>query len=74
MVIAQSIEKWDMGHLNEGFWPFVVRRPKSEEGCLEASIREGPEELTLGAEEVGSQKACINVGHTAEEVWVTALG
>ena len=35
----------------------------------EASIREGPEELTLRAEEVGSQKSCINVDHTAEDRW-----
>ena len=28
---------------------------------------EVPRPLTLGAEEVGSQKACINVGHIAEE-------
>ena len=33
------------------------------------SIREGPEELTLRAEEAGSQKACINVGHIAEDRW-----
>ena len=35
----------------------------------EASSREGPEELTLRAEEVGSQKSCINVDHTAEDRW-----
>ena len=33
------------------------------------SITEGPEELTLRVEEVCSQKACINVGHTAEDRW-----
>ena len=37
--------------------------------CPEGSIREGPEELTLRAEEVGSQNACINVGHIAEDRW-----
>ena len=37
------------------------------------SIREGPEELTLTAEEVGSQKACINVAHTAEDRWCPPL-
>ena len=31
------------------------------------SIGEGPEELTLRAEEVGSPKAYINVGHIAED-------
>ena len=33
------------------------------------SIREGPEELTLRAEEVGSQKACSTVDHLAEDRW-----
>ena len=42
---------------------------KFEEECPEASIREGPEELKLRAEEVGSEKACINVGHIAEDRW-----
>ena len=59
----------DVGNLNEGLRPFEVRRPKFKEGCPEASIREGPEELTLRAEEGGSQKSCINVGHTAEDRW-----
>ena len=31
------------------------------------STREDPEELTLRAEEGGSQKACTNVGHIAED-------
>ena len=59
----------DVGHLNEGIRSSELRRPKFEEGCPEASIREGPEELTLRAEEVRSQKACINVGHIAEDRW-----
>ena len=46
-----------------------MRRPKFEEGCPEASIREVPEELTLRAEVVGSQKSCINVDHIAEDRW-----
>ena len=33
----------------------------------QASIREGPEELTQRAEEVGSKKSCINVDHIAED-------
>ena len=28
-----------------------------------------PEELTLRAEEVGTQKSCMNVGHIAEDRW-----
>ena len=33
------------------------------------STREGPEELTPRAEEVGSRKLCINGGHVAEDRW-----
>ena len=47
--------------------PFQVRRPQFEEVCSVVSIREGPEELTLRAEEVESQKSCINVDHYAED-------
>ena len=59
----------DVGHLNEGTRSSEVRVPKLEDGCPEVSIREGPEELTLRAEEVGSQKACVNVGHITENRW-----
>ena len=56
-------------HLKEGFRPFEVRRPKFKEGCPEASIREGPEELTLRTDEVGARKTCINVDHFAKDRW-----
>ena len=56
----------DVSRLNKGMRPFEVRRPKFKEECPEASVREGPEELMLRAEEVGSQKSCINVGHIAD--------
>ena len=59
----------DVGHLEEGIRPFEVRRLKFKEGCAEASIREGLKELTLRAEEVGSQKSRINVDHIAEDRW-----
>ena len=58
-----------MGHVNEGIRSADVRPPMLEEGCPEVSIREGPEELTLRAEEVGSQKSCITIGHIAEDRW-----
>ena len=48
---------------------FELRGPKLEEGVPDVSIREGPEELTLRAEEVGIRKACIHVGHIAEDSW-----
>ena len=45
----------DVGYLKEGTRSLEVRWPKVEEGGLEVSIREGPEELTLRIEEVGYQ-------------------
>ena len=57
----------EVGHLMER--SFKIRRPKAEEGCPEVLVRESPEELTLRAEEVGTQKSCINVDHTAKERW-----
>ena len=54
-------------HLRGGTSSFEVRRTKFEEGCPEVSIREGPGELTLRTEEVGSKKACINVDHIVED-------
>ena len=44
-----------------------LSRCEGQRGCPEASIREGPEDQTLRAEEVGSQKSCIDVGHIAED-------
>ena len=58
-----------MCHLNEVLRSFEVRGPKLEEESPEVSIREGPDELTLRAKEVGSKKTCINVGHIAEDRW-----
>ena len=62
-----------MGHLKEGTRTFEGRRPKFEEGGPEVSIREGPEEMTLRAEEVGSLKACINVDPIVEDRWRPSL-
>ena len=43
--------------------------PKCEEGSPEELIKEGPEELALRGEEVGTQKLCINVDHIAQQRW-----
>ena len=59
----------EVGHLKEGTSSFEVRRPKCEEESTEVFIREGAEELTLRAEEVGYQKSCINVDHIAQDRW-----
>ena len=55
--------------LREGTRSFKVRRPKLEEEGPEVLIREGPEEVTLRAEEVNTQKSCINVDHIAQDRW-----
>ena len=57
-----------MGH-SEGFRHFQCEGQSSKRECHEVSIREGPEELTLRAEEVGSQRLCIKVDHIAEDRW-----
>ena len=57
----------DVGHWSECIRPFEVRRQRRARP--EASIWGGSEELTLRAEEVGSQKSCINVDHIAEDRW-----
>ena len=59
----------EVGHLREGTRSFEVRRPQCEEGSPEVLIREGPEEVTLRAEEVGTPKSCLNFDHTAHERW-----
>ena len=60
----------EIGHLWESSRSFKVGRPKCEEEGYEVSIREGPEELTLRAEEVES---CINGSHCTGEMG-SALG
>ena len=57
---------FEVGHLREGLRSFKVRRPKGEEGYPKVPVRESPDELTLGADEVGTWKSCINVDHTAK--------
>ena len=58
-----------VGQLSEGILLFQVRRPQFKDGCSELAIRDGPEELTLRAEEVEHLKSCINVDHIPEDRW-----
>ena len=53
----------EVGRLHEGLGTFQVRRPTGSQGHPEVTVREGPHELTLRAEEVGTWKSCINVDH-----------
>ena len=39
----------------------------------EVPVRESPDELTLGAEEAGAWKSCINVDHMAKRTWSPPL-
>ena len=53
----------DVGHLREGTMWLHVRKPKFSEAYPEAAIREGADESTLRADEVGTLKAFINIDH-----------
>ena len=53
----------DVGDLRRGTKSVSVKKPQFSEAFQEASIREGPDELTLRADEVGTQRAFINTEH-----------
>ena len=55
----------DVGHLRQGTRSLEVQKPKFSE----AAIREGADELTLRADEVGTQRAFINTDHIEVERW-----
>ena len=59
----------EVGYLSKGMGKFTVRRPTGSEGCAEVTVRESPDELTLGAEEVCTWKTYINVDHMEKESW-----
>ena len=52
----------EVGHLRRGQQPFKVIRQKISKDHSEV-LREGADDLTLRAEEVDTQQACINVDH-----------
>ena len=62
-IIIDNERALDVGYLNRGRGTFEVRKPNVPEGCLDVTVRESPDELTLRAEEVGTLKACVNVDH-----------
>ena len=59
----------DVGSLCRSTGTFQVRKPKVPEGRPEVIVRESPDDLTLGAEEVGTSKALIHVDHIEPERW-----
>ena len=68
----------EVGHPRRGQRPFKVIRAKISEDQKELLREGGADDLTLKAEEVDTQKACINVDHIYENVgdglWWTQLG
>ena len=63
----------EVGHLRAGLVSFKVRRPTGQEGYPEVTVRESPDGLSLGAEEVGTWKSYINVDHIEKETWWSSL-
>ena len=61
----------EVGYLDWGMGTMKVRQPKGSDGCLEVTVRESPDELTLRAEEVDTLKAYVNVDHIEKERWVS---
>ena len=53
----------DVGDLRRGTESLPVEKPQFSEAFPEATIREGADELTLRADEVGTQRTFINTEH-----------
>ena len=61
--------RWTWVICAKGIRPFHVQKPNFSEDYPEAAIREGADELTLKAEELGTLKACIHIDHTEDDRW-----
>ena len=59
----------DVGHFRQGTRSLKVQKPNFSEAFSEAAIREGADELTLRADEVGTQRPFINTDHIEFERW-----
>ena len=59
----------DVSHLRQGTRSLKVQKPKFSEAFPEVAIREGADELTLRAYEVGTQGAFIDTEHIECERW-----
>ena len=59
----------DVGGLRRGTVSVQVKKPQFSKASPEAVIREGADELTSRAEEVGTQRAFINTKHIELERW-----
>ena len=59
----------DVGDLRRGTRSLPVQKPQFSEAFPEATIREGADELTLRADEVGTLRDFINTDHIELERW-----
>ena len=64
----------DVGDLRQGTRSLEVLKPQFKEAFPVATIREGADELTLRADEVGTLRAFISTEHIAFERWGAAAG
>ena len=66
----------EVGHLRECLRSFKVQRPKGVEGYPEVPVRESPDELTLGAEALGSRASMSTTLQKGGGVllWWTLIG
>ena len=60
---------WTWGDLCCGSESVQVKKPQYSEAFPEAVIREGADELTLRADEAGTQRAFMNTKHYELERW-----
>ena len=63
----------DVGGLRRGTSPSQFKKLQFSEAFPGAIIREGADELTLRAVEVGAQRACMNTQHVELERWEPPL-
>ena len=59
----------DVGDLRRGTKLLLDKKTKFSEASPEAAIRDGADELTLRADEVGTLKAFINIDHIEYDRW-----
>ena len=55
--------------LRRGIKSILVKKPQFSEAFPVATIKEGADEFTLRADEVGTQNAFINTEHIVFERW-----
>ena len=76
-IASDNYNAVEVGHLRRGQRPFKVVRPKMSGDCSDV-LGEGADDLTSGAEEFDTLKACINVDHIDKQIgdrpWSMQIG